>query len=778
VTNFDGHYPEAMIGEEHYDGQLWSSSLMSIYDLIGKEATDMNCWEGISMLNGISSQVDAAYAFLQADIDLYNGDHLEQIIDVFHERGYLPGHVIPEFTADETNGEGPRDVVFTDESFTFIGQIVSWEWDFNNDGEVDSYDQNPTFTFTEVGAYSVSLSVSDGEFTETLVKENYITVNGGFYVFEPRENQRDFSGAFIRDFLTTRGYDVIYSNYYPVSLAGFDAAFLFFGNAGEYFDPLTFLQYPQTVPIQNYLEGGGTLYTEGSPFLSVPGFYGFPNADVFAGLFGVESMIPMLSENPVSELDGVDGSICQGMIFNASNQLSNWYIDKINPADGANISFTEEGYGNVSIYNEGVYEQKTFHLAYALAELVDENPHSSRYNILINVLEFFGYPEGDGYVVANFEVDVTEVLPGDEIQFTDWSISDEGYSINSWAWDFDEDGEIDSYEQNPVWSYEAGKNYDIMLVVSNGQSTDTLVKKDVVLVRSGTFVYESIENGVDHSGTFIRNYLEGNGYEIVYANHFPSTLIGFDNVFVSFGSKYNNSPILTNEMANSLEAFGQQGGNIYLEGAEILGNDQAGNTDLWAIFGLDAVEKGSTNTINLLQGQEGSIMNEIEFTSSNQLDINNIDIYEPISSSPNTKVAFIESDYGAVAVQYDKTGLPPRKTFCMSYTLANLVDDIAPSTRDETLSRIWEFFNPNPISIKQEIPQAKYVYLYPNPVKDIATFSSQEITSYDLYNSMGESIDKGNSNTINMSKLKQGIYFVVGFDKNSSPLYKGKIIKK
>ena len=51
VTNFDGHYPEAMNGEVHHDGQLWASSLMSIYDLIGKEATDMNCWEGISMLN-------------------------------------------------------------------------------------------------------------------------------------------------------------------------------------------------------------------------------------------------------------------------------------------------------------------------------------------------------------------------------------------------------------------------------------------------------------------------------------------------------------------------------------------------------------------------------------------------------------------------------------------------------------------------------------------------------------------------------------------------------
>ena len=54
-----------------------------------------------------SSQVDAAFAFSQADIDLYGGEHLEQIFDVFYERGYFSGPVIPFFTADQTNGEGP-----------------------------------------------------------------------------------------------------------------------------------------------------------------------------------------------------------------------------------------------------------------------------------------------------------------------------------------------------------------------------------------------------------------------------------------------------------------------------------------------------------------------------------------------------------------------------------------------------------------------------------------------------------------------------------------------
>ena len=70
------------------------------------------------------------------------------------------------------------------------------------------------------------------------------------------------------------------------------------------------------------------------------------------------------------------------------------------------------------------------------------------------------------------------------------------------------------------------------------------------------------------------------------------------------------------------------------------------------------------------------------------------------------------------------------------------------------------------------------ISLYPNPVNDIATFSAEEITSFELYDLMGKLIMRRNSNTIDMTNLNLGIYFVIGFDKYSNPLYKGKIIKK
>jgi hypothetical protein len=230
-------------------------------------------------------------------------------------------------------------------------------------------------------------------------------------------------------------------------------------------------------------------------------------------------------------------------------------------------------------------------------------------------------------------------------------------------------------------------------------------------------------------------------------------------------------------MANTIKAYGEQGGFIYLEGTEALGNDQAGNTQLWNLFGLEDVENGSTNAISLLQGQEGTIMNGMEFISSSQVDINSIDLYAPFPNQVSAEIAFVESDYGAVAVQFDGVEFYDQKTYCMSYSLANLEDGVFPNTRDELLRRICIFFDII-ITGYSEVEQKLEMVVYPNPVKDVLSFSSTEISSIEIYNMMGAIIIRRNANKVDMSNLPQGIYFVVGFDKNNSALYKGKIIKQ
>ena len=82
------------------------------------------------------------------------------------------------FTANTTSGQAPLSVKFTDLSTASGTTITSWEWDFDNDGTVDSTDQNPVYTYTENGTYTVKLVISDGSDNDAFTSTGYITVGG------------------------------------------------------------------------------------------------------------------------------------------------------------------------------------------------------------------------------------------------------------------------------------------------------------------------------------------------------------------------------------------------------------------------------------------------------------------------------------------------------------------------------------------------------------------------------------------------------------------------
>ncbi|WP_281085505.1 DUF2341 domain-containing protein [Methanosarcina acetivorans] len=81
---------------------------------------------------------------------------------------------VADFTATPTAGEVPLTVNFTDQS---ANSPLSWTWDFNNDGTMDSIMQNPTYTYDTPGNYTVKLTVSNGGGNDEEVKTDYIFVN-------------------------------------------------------------------------------------------------------------------------------------------------------------------------------------------------------------------------------------------------------------------------------------------------------------------------------------------------------------------------------------------------------------------------------------------------------------------------------------------------------------------------------------------------------------------------------------------------------------------------
>jgi PKD repeat protein len=85
-----------------------------------------------------------------------------------------------DFIADPTEMSGRNSIQFTDLSVTdaSTGNVISWAWDFNSDGRIDSDEQNPTYTYTRNGLYSVTLTVITPECEDTLTRHEYIRITG------------------------------------------------------------------------------------------------------------------------------------------------------------------------------------------------------------------------------------------------------------------------------------------------------------------------------------------------------------------------------------------------------------------------------------------------------------------------------------------------------------------------------------------------------------------------------------------------------------------------
>jgi PKD repeat protein len=81
-------------------------------------------------------------------------------------------HPLADFSASPTRVGAGLAVQFTDKSKA----ATSWQWDFDNDGTVDSTEQNPSYVYGTPGNYTVSLKVGGPGGTDTVTKVDYITV--------------------------------------------------------------------------------------------------------------------------------------------------------------------------------------------------------------------------------------------------------------------------------------------------------------------------------------------------------------------------------------------------------------------------------------------------------------------------------------------------------------------------------------------------------------------------------------------------------------------------
>ncbi len=166
---------------------------------------------------GGTTELDLDYVPTQNFLNLVNFDSLRIVAfiqdddtkDVYQSEmtDVVPSNSLnASFIADETMGGLPFTVNFQDySSATDTTSIISWAWDFDNDGIIDSQDPNPSWTYNSEGAYTVTLTVSDGinQYTRTLsnyihaigTTSNILVVNGIQYITYPTEMEDFYNSS-------------------------------------------------------------------------------------------------------------------------------------------------------------------------------------------------------------------------------------------------------------------------------------------------------------------------------------------------------------------------------------------------------------------------------------------------------------------------------------------------------------------------------------------------------------------------------------------------------
>ncbi len=233
-----------------------------------------------------------------------------------------------------------------------------------------------TLTFTA----SANLPVVAGS-----VFEIHLIINpSGTLVWEGVENGQDYSGAYINNYLTSHSYPILYTTLPILSYNGLDAIFLSFGNFGPSGTTNTVFDDYHAAQVSDHLVNGGRVYLEGGDAL---GWDQSSNA-YLRSLLGIQ-IVNDGSSNIINSLEGQNDALTQGMLFTASTQVNNDWIDIFTPNAIGTASFFESGYGNVAVQSIGTYGQKTFCFSYALGELVDDAPPSTRDTLLQRILDFF-----------------------------------------------------------------------------------------------------------------------------------------------------------------------------------------------------------------------------------------------------------------------------------------------------------------------------------------------------------------------------------------------------
>ncbi|AKJ37834.1 PKD domain-containing protein [Methanosarcina barkeri] len=336
---------------------------------------------------------------------------------------------IADFTATPTYGDVPLTVNFTDAS---TGNVSSYSWDFDDDGTVDSTEQNPVYTYTAAGNYTVNLTVANADGNDSEVKTDYIVVS------------ESLPGAPVANFTAN-----VTSGIAPLDVQFTDAST---GNVSSYswdFDNDGTVDSTEQNPVYTYAAAG--TYTVN---LTVTG-PGGSDSEVKTEYIDVSSpspskLVAAFSASPTS------GKVPLKVTFTdtSTGSPTSWKWDF---GDGSKsyLKNPTHKYSKVGSYT---------------VNLTVKNAKGSNTVTKTEYIKVITKP------VANFTSSVTSGKAPLKVTFTDTSTG----SPISWKWDFGDGSK--SYLQNPTHKYSKVGIYTVNLTVKNAKGRNTVTKTEYIKV--------------------------------------------------------------------------------------------------------------------------------------------------------------------------------------------------------------------------------------------------------------------------------------------------------
>jgi len=428
---------------------------------------------------------------------------------------------VSKFSASPTSGKGPLNVSFTDQS---TGSPTAWKWTFG-DGS-NSTEKNPVHAYNESGLYSVKLTASNANGSNTLTKTGYVAVVSNVsntpatsFSASPTSgkvpltvNFTDKSTDYPTEWKWTFGDGSNSTERNPVHT---------YNKSGNYTVALTTTNAGGSDKVQksNYInvisENGSVVSNPGyivptSAFSATPIVGSMPLTVSFTDqsigsptswkwAFGDKNT--STEKNPVHTYNksGLYSVTLTASNANGSNALTkSGYVVVSNvlappvtsyfssPASGSmplTVSFTDQSTGFPTAWTWNFGDRNTSK---------DNNPvhtynKSGRYAVTLTVSNANGSNDltKSGYVVvsnvlagpiASFSASPTSGKAPLSVTFTDQSTG----SPTEWKWTFG-DGS-NSTERNPVHTYNESGLYSVTLTASNANGSNALTKSSYIAV--------------------------------------------------------------------------------------------------------------------------------------------------------------------------------------------------------------------------------------------------------------------------------------------------------